>query len=366
MIKKLFFILLVIVSQLVSAQSKKEENKDKSKKKVNYALMPVIMYNRSFGGQFGVMANAYFDVSQKDTISPASSIAFMGNVFTNKTLFTGIFSKFYFKEDQWRTKFALGYGDIKFQTYYEVPDGIPQVWAEDENGEFVDYQTKMAFVYTEGTRLVVNNLYLGLRMVFSHVNTTFDSDLLPEETLGLFGFGLASEFDNRNSVFTPNRGMNGKIRTFSYLESMGSSNTYHRINVEYNKYFSLGKKAIILARFYGAISAGDSIPFSGMNVVGRDDLRGYTDGKYRANQVYNIQSEYRWNFYKKWGMVAFAGIAVATDNFKGDNYSGVLSSAGAGLRFMAIPSRRINIGVDAAIGKDDWGVYFRIGETFTK
>ena len=358
--------MLIILPQLVSAQVKEGDKKDKSDRKVNYAFMPIIMYNRSFGGQFGVMANAYFDVNQKDTISPASSIAFMGNIFTNKTLFTGIFSKFYFKEDMWRTKFGLGYGDIKFQTYYDMPDGIPQVWAQDENGEFIDYQTKLAFVYTEGTRQVVNNLYLGIRLVYSHVNTTFESDLLPEETLNLFGFGLASEFDNRNSVFNPNKGMNSKIRTFSYLESMGSSDTYHRINLEYNNYFSLGEKATILARFYGAISVGDSIPFSGMNVVGRDDLRGYTDGKYRANQVYDIQSEYRWNFYKKWGMVAFAGIAVATDDFKGNNYSGILSSAGAGLRFMAIPSRRINIGVDAAIGKDDWGVYFRIGETFTK
>jgi hypothetical protein len=57
---------------------------------------------------------------------------------------------------------------------------------------------------------------------------------------------------------------------------------------------------------------------------------------------------------------------LATDDFKGTNYSGILPMAGAEIRFKAIPKRRINIGFDAAIGKDDWGVYFRIGETFTK
>jgi outer membrane translocation and assembly module TamA len=114
------------------------------------------------------------------------------------------------------------------------------------------------------------------------------------------------------------------------------------------------------------LSVGDDVPFSGKNVIGRDDLRGYTNGKHRANQVYDIQSEYRWNFYKKWGMVAFTGLALATDNWKGDNYSGVLPSAGAGLRYKVIPKRGINIGLEAAVGKEDWGVYFRIGETFTR
>ena len=118
-------------------------------------------------------------------------------------------------------------------------------------------------------------------------------------------------------------------------------------------------------RIYSVVSVGD-VPFSGQNIVGRDDLRGYSNGKYRADQVYNIQTEYRWNFYKKWGLVAFGGLAVATDNFNGDNYSGILPAIGTGFRFMAIPSRGINIGMDVAVGKEDWGLYFRIGETFTR
>jgi len=363
--KYILFFLTFIFSLNVSGQQKPAGKKNKKDKKVNFAYMPVIMYNRSFGGQFGAMANAYFDTDSKDTISPASSIAFMGNVFTNKTFFTGLFSRFYFREDGWRLKAGTGYGDIRFQTFYELPPDVPAVWTQNENGEFIDYKTRMFFVFVEGTRKVVNNFYLGLRSVYSSTYTEFDADI-PDEDLNLFGFGAAGEFDSRDNVFYPKHGMNSRIRTLSFLEALGSTTTYHRINVDYNKYFNLGEKAVILGRFYGMISVGDSVPFSGKNVVGRDDLRGYTDGKHRANMVYDIQTEYRWNFYKKWGMVAFTGIALATDDFKGTNYSGILPMAGAGFRFKAIPKRRINIGVDAAIGKDDWGVYFRIGETFTK
>ncbi len=31
---------------------------------------------------------------------------------------------------------------------------------------------------------------------------------------------------------------------------------------------------------------------------------------------------------------------------------------------LMIPKERINVGVDVALGKDDWGLYFRIGEEF--
>jgi hypothetical protein len=41
------------------------------------------------------------------------------------------------------------------------------------------------------------------------------------------------------------------------------------------------------------------------------DIRGVFPRRYRANSVYTLQAEYRWNFYKKWGLVAFAGLASA-------------------------------------------------------
>jgi len=102
----------------------------------------------------------------------------------------------------------------------------------------------------------------------------------------------------------------------------------------------------------------------GQFVVGRDDIRGYTNGKHRANQVYDIQAEYRWNFYKKWGAVAFGGIATAVDKPNEITWDGILPAAGVGIRYKAVPTEDINIGIDVAVGKDDWGIYFRIGEAF--
>jgi len=363
MIRKLLFLLFLLAAIFAQAQDHKKQEKQKEDKRVNYAFIPIIMYNSSFGMQFGAMANAYFDLNKNDSISPASSVAFYGSVYTNKTLFVGVFNKLYFNEDRWRTKFGIGFGNINFQTYFEFPSGVPGL---PEGGEFVDYKTQMTFLYGEGVRLVADRFYLGARLVYSSVNTEFDTDIIPDESLNLFGMGLASEYDKRDNVFNPHMGFNAKLNTFSFFEELGSTETYHKIDIAYNKYFPLSDHSTLLARLFVDVAFGENVPFNGKNTVGRDDLRGYSNGKYRASQVYDIQSEYRWNFYKKWGMVAFGGLAIATDDFQGKNYSGILPAVGAGLRFKAIPKRNINIGIDFAVGKGDWGIYFRIGEAFLR
>lgn len=44
--------------------------------------------------------------------------------------------------------------------------------------------------------------------------------------------------------------------------------------------------------------------------------------------------------------------------------SELLPGIGVGVRYLMLPKERINIGFDVAVGKDDWGMYFRIGESF--
>jgi len=357
---KQYITILFIFFTFLSFSQKK-----KTVKKVNFAFIPIVSYNNSFGGQVGLMSNMYYDINEKDTISPVSVVGLMGTYFMNGTYFAGMFAKNYFNEDKWRTNIMYFNGNIEFQTFINFPESIlPYV---DEEGAFLDYNTTFNFILLEGQRKVFDNFYLGLRMSYSYVTTEFKTDVLPipKQKDDLMGLGGIVNYDSRDKIMNPKKGVNAKIATFSFLDALGSSSQYHKIEIQINKYFPLTNHSLIMARFYSVISLGD-VPFSGQNMIGRDDLRGYSNGKYRANQIYNIQTEYRWSFYKKWGLVAFAGLAVATDDFKGESYSGVLPAVGTGFRFLAIPSRGINVGMDVAVGKEDWGLYFRIGEVFTR
>ena len=96
------------------------------------------------------------------------------------------------------------------------------------------------------------------------------------------------------------------------------------------------------------------------------DLRGYTDGKYRGSQKYDVQAEYRYvpSAYPRLGMVAFAGVATIYGSSISDFNGKAYGSGGVGVRFTAVESSHLRLGMDLARGKDDWAIYFRLGEAF--
>ena len=310
----------------------------------------------------------FYHTKIKDTISPESISMFIASYSTNKTWFAIIPNKFYLKEDKYRSIFVAGVGNVNFQTYLDwgnifnnLPINPPPIF--EEVGTFIDYSTKFEFVYTNFTVNIYDRLYLGLNFMYAHTNTTFDINENLSDSQDLFGFGLSSEYDKRDSQMLPITGFNSKLFTNTFLESLGSTTNYTNITFEYNNYFKQGELNTLLLRAYAQAAFGD-VPFAGQNVVGMDDLRGYSNGKFRANQVYDLQSEYRHWLSDKWGYVAFGGMATAIDKASELSFEKLLPAVGVGVRFMAIPSSKISVGIDVAAGKDDWGVYFRIGEAF--
>jgi outer membrane protein assembly factor BamA len=143
---------------------------------------------------------------------------------------------------------------------------------------FVAYNSTFQFGVLEVLRRVANNIYLGERVVYSHSLTTFDIGTNPEEEINQFGLGILTEYDSRDDQFAPKRGSHAYIKTLSYSENLGSTNSYASINLVYNHYFPIGKRDILLTRDYSDISVGD-VPFAGQNIAGRDDLRGYFEWK---------------------------------------------------------------------------------------
>lgn len=63
-------------------------------------------------------------------------------------------------------------------------------------------------------------------------------------------------------------------------------------------------------------------------------------------------------------MLGFVGVASAVETIAEIPKDQLLPSIGLGFRYLLIEKERINIGVDFAVGKCDWGIYFRIGESF--
>lgn len=339
------FVFLLMICLHAKAQKDSAHAKN-----VNITGIPIISYNSSYGFIVGADGMAFFKLNKRDTISPASQAGLLLGYTQNKSWVGAAFAKLYFKEDTWRTTVAFGDGNINFQ-YFETTN-------EEGDGEFVDYSNVNRFLFLKGLRKIKGHFFGGLFFKLQHSQTTFHENPDSVQEVNANGIGVNFLYDSRNNIYYPTKGLQASVSFLANPEWLGSDSVFNSIRAFANWYYKIGVNSVLAAR--ASIFSGiGNVPFTGQHAIGNKDIRGYTDGKYRGNQAYAIQAEYRWTFYKRWGAVGFFGVA-----FTEAPSSGLLPGGGVGLRFKAIPARNINIGVDGALGKGDKGIYFRINEAF--
>jgi hypothetical protein len=318
-----------------------------------FAAVPVINYDPAFEWNLAALVNVFFKVSLADTVSPLSMAGGMVGYTTNGTWYWGLYTKLYFDKDNYRTTFAYGDASVNFQYYDELSE------------TFIDFNTLHDFFLLEQQRRVYKRWYFGLRYRNQKAKTKYEveGETGDPEKQNMNNLGAVVSHDTRDFIYNPYRGDYMNFKTAHYRDAWGSDYIFDQYEFDFTKFFFISDHKVVAGRVAAFVATGD-VPFEGQYVVGREDIRGYTNGKHRGEQVYDVQAEYRWNFYQRWGMVAFGGVATAVDRPKEITWSGLLPGVGAGARFMAIKSEKINIGIDVAFGKDDWGIYFRIGEVW--
>lgn len=356
--KKIILILfLTFCTRYSSAQNLKinpDTDTNIENKKIDFTVMPYLSYNRNLKFMFGAIPMGMYKLNKNDSISPKSLSGAIGFYTTNKSYFVGLFNKFYFSQDSWRGTLFFGKGDFNSQFFM------------DEIGvlDFYNYGTNTTILSASIQRKIVKGLYGGITYTYASYNTVFEDSIVEESTTVTNGLGFTALYDTRDNVYYPKTGKRIDVKWINYTEWFGNDMKANKIKTVYNTYFPMRNKTDVLAaRFSGTFGLGNLV-FEQQTVVGGTDIRGYSEGKYRGNSVIALQGEYRLNFTKRLGMVGFAGAATlyGGDN---ENFDGTfLPGGGVGVRYGAFKAMKFNIGLDAALGKDDWGIYFRIGEAF--
>lgn len=363
---KVPIFLIFLIPTILFAHPYSQEND--STKKVKLAAIPVINYNTSLGIMLGAMGSMYYKLNVNDTISPSSSSMLFGMYTGNKSYMGLVVQKFYFNEDNWRAKVVGGSGDFFFQFLQGLPGGMTGQY--NNNGVWIDFDTRATFGLGELQRQVVDNFYVGIEVMLMHAETTFDipiGETKPKSTADMNSLGYTLQFDNRDDVNFPVKGIFANFKNRFIRDWMGASENYDNYELSANYFWDIKKnnKSVLVSRIYTNIASGD-VPFQGQNFIGGDDLRGYSKGEFRGNQVYAVQAELRQNIYKKLGMIGFLGVGSAVNEFSDIGDAAFLPSIGVGVRYLMIAKEKINVGVDVGVGKDDWSLTFRIGEAFSR
>lgn len=351
--------MTILLSMLLSASglcqntgSSGKGKKDRISGNIKFMPIPYLNYGRVPGFQAGFIPAILFNPVKKDTLSPSSMAGAAGIYSQNKTWLLMAFSKFYFDEDNWRISLGGGFGSMNYQYFLDEPIN-----------QWIPYNTSMDFFFTQVQRRIINKIYGGVSFVYMNLKTTTDEFPIESNT-ELKGLGLDVSIDRRSSIRYPRSGFLSKIKYFTYPGFLGNDKASNKIQMEYNFYLP-GRKNIdvIAGRVFIGLGLGN-LSFNQQFIVGRGDIRGYSQGAYRGNYLVAAQGEYRWNFFKRFGAVGFAGLATIFKAINENDNGKLLPGAGLGIRYTIDTETNLNIGSDIAAGIDDWSINFRIGEAF--
>ena len=355
-------ICFAFIGSLFYAQSEESQtDANEDTKKLKIATIPYLNYSRTIEFSYGLITAGFYKLYPKDTISPSSSTTLAGIYSTSKSYIALAAQQFYFAEDRWRVKLSAGIGNGNLQVYQGFYAG----------GTFIDYSTEVEFLMLEASRRVAPDLYVGLSGGIANARTEFDLDLpvtdrRPTIDIPINYVGTFIQSDSRNNVNYPNIGHNIMASFKNSGEWLGSESNFNQVELSFDLYKPLKSgKDIFLARYYSISSFGD-VPFVGQNTVGGDNIRGYSEGRYRDDELYSIQAEYRYNFESRFGMVFFGGFATAVPEISEIFEHDLLPGIGTGIRYRLLEKEKINIGIDIAAGKKDWSLSFRITDAFTR
>jgi outer membrane protein assembly factor BamA len=330
-----------------------------------FFIMPIPIANPTIGNGLGIATMYLFQAGEN---APPSSVSLAGFYTDTESWATALGTETYFKDDKYRLAGWIGHFDVNLKFFGIGSDA-------GDRGESIGINQSGEFFNPSFKFRVADNFYLGLQYRLVTLDTTVDRDDLPPEIPdeGLpvdsedvtSGLGILLDYDTRDNKFYPHHGSFLNVKSNFAGEALGSDRNYQQYEVGYNLYRELGENKIIAWRSTACFMGGDAPYYDLCQFGGESDaIRGYIGGQYRDDVSLTTQVEYRWRFYKRLGMVAFAGIGEVAPKVSDMNSENILHSLGGGIRFRASEEQRVNLSIDYAVGKDSNAWYFRIGEAF--
>jgi len=93
-------------------------------------------------------------------------------------------------------------------------------------------------------------------------------------------------------------------------------------------------------------------------------LRGAPVMRYQGEEAADVETEVRWQFWRRFSVVGFVGAGAAWNDFeRRDNVTTVVTG-GTGLRYEVARQYGIHAGLDVAFGPDGAVLYIQFGSAW--
>jgi len=217
-------------------------------------------------------------------------------------------------------------------------------------------------------RLGGTRLWAGLSYAFVSTQVSFDA---PAETPGIPDYERDSDvggmtpslvYDSRDNVFTPIRGTYVEVTAGIFSQAFGGDDEFQRVQLVVFEYIPIHSSVHLGLRGDGTASFGDA-PFYLRPFI---SLRGAAAMRYQGEQVAQVETELRWQFWKRLSLLGFVGYGAAWIDFDRIENIQTVVTGGPGFRYELAREYGIHAGVDVGFGPDDTAIYIQVGSAWAR
>lgn len=359
----------------------KQQRKDslRAHKPVWWSILggPSYTPEASFGVGGAVLAS--FRMNKQDTISQRSFLPVGLNLSVNGTIVVAGAGTFFFNENKFRIYANYGYRNEPAH-YYGI--GIEEADNTLRSDSTTKYHRSYFQIYPRFVWEIRPNFYVGGLFDLNFTNTTDINPEMAEDPYFLkykskylnVGIGGLVQYDTRDDVATPSRGLLLSTNFKLFGKYLGGAYNYEILELEYRQFKNIFRPRSTLAWIAKTQIGFGDIPYSELPTFGSPfDLRGYYIGKYRDKSMAYGIVEYRHmlgsmekyksgNFWAKCGFVVWGGTATIGETpFDWNKWK---FNFGAGIRFQMQPGKNFRLDIGKGVGESGVQVYMNMTEAF--
>jgi hypothetical protein len=336
--------------------------------KSHTGIMPVpIIVTEPAVGYGGGAAILYFHPRKKkvDRTKVAPNITGIAGLGTqNKTWMAGAFHFHVFGEDKVRSLTAFAKPNVRIKYYGNNNEFLEQ------NPVKLNLDAWVAVQRVE-VRLAKSNWFAGGSYIFFTTENSLDTipgrpliNALLERLSGTSTISSIEpfvKFDNRDNLFTPTKGFNAGFKFLYNATWLGADDNYTMAKPYMLAYVPIVKKLYSAYRFDGNFVVGDA-PLYALPFI---QLRGIPAMRYQSDNTLVAETEWRYQFYKRWSVLAFTGLGKAFKDFETFGDINWAYNYGTGIRYEIARDFGIHSGLDFAWGDgNDFAFYIVFGTSW--
>lgn len=361
--QRIIFVIIIFFSNIcfLYSQNKTSKLRDSTDNAFDLShflirqkgVLPLVIPITEPAVGYGAVVAGVFFVPSKKPKKLADIVAAAAGLTSNGTWLVGAGYFGFWKGDKIRYRGIVGYGKITLDYYVgNKPFNI------DLNSFF--------FLQQANFRLGKSDFFLGAKYQLANITIPVfkDSELIDPLDLKSVNSGISAiaEFDNLNNFLSPTKGVRVHLSYDQFLEVLGSTRDWGKINFFAHIYYPVNKLWIPALRLESALATGKP-PFYAKPFV---YLRGIPVLRYQGDLIMLAETEQLFNITPRWGVLGFTGIGAAFNSIEIMKSDEIVWNAGAGFRYLLVRVLGLKAGIDIARGPEDWAFYVVLGTAWLK